>query len=138
MHIPQAELIYAETLLLKAVLGIISGGEVRTTSSPGLLSPDADADAATSFAHLQWMALVKEALNMRSAEGIYRTLNTFCEAVDKAHPSGFDDSVDMDFRSGIELGVGMSALMLSMMPGKVVRVRPSWLALSAASYLLRD
>jgi hypothetical protein len=69
------------------------------------------------------MALVKEALNMRSAEGIYRTLNTFCEAVDKAHPSGFDESVDMDFRSGIELGVGMSALMLSMMPGKVVRVR---------------
>jgi hypothetical protein len=69
------------------------------------------------------MALVKEALNMRSAEGIYRSLNSFCEAVDKAHPSGFDDSVDRDFRSGIELGVGMSALMLSMMPGKVVRVR---------------
>lgn len=123
LPIPQAELIYAETLLLKAVLGIISGGEARISllvmaDTGWLLTFPSD-----SYAHAQWMALVKEALNMRSAEGIYRTLNTFCEAVDKSHPSGFDDSVDMDFRSGIELGVGMSALMLSMMPGKVVRVR---------------
>lgn len=70
------------------------------------------------------MALVREALNLRTGDGIYRSLNAFLEAQDASDPSGYDSSVDPHFRSGIELGTGMSSLMLSMLPGKVVKV--SW------------
>ncbi|CED85534.1 S-adenosylmethionine decarboxylase [Phaffia rhodozyma] len=90
-----AELMYAETLLMKSMLGIIVGGE--------------------------WLALIKEAMNMRTSQGIYRTLNTYIEAADKSH-GGHDPTIDRDLRSGVELGTGMSALMLSMMPGKVVKI----------------
>lgn len=68
------------------------------------------------------MALVKEALNMRTGDGIYRSLNAFLEHADKHHPAGRDPSIDADFRSGIELGTGLSALMLSLLPGKVVKL----------------
>lgn len=65
-----AELVYAETALMKAVLAIISGGD--------------------------WLGLIKEALNMRAAHGTYRTLQTYLDEADK---HGYDDNIDMDFRS---------------------------------------
>ena len=103
-----AELVFAETSLMKAVLAIVSGGD--------------------------WMGLIKEAyvscskdidfpsLNMRTAHSIYRSLDAFLVQADR---SGFDQSIDNDFRSGVVLGTGMSSLMLSLLPGKVLRVSNS-------------
>ncbi|EIW69618.1 hypothetical protein TREMEDRAFT_44103 [Tremella mesenterica DSM 1558] len=88
-----AELVYAETTLMKAMLAIISGGD--------------------------WLGLVREALNLRSAHQIYKALQQFLEEADK---DGFDDDVDMDFRSGVLLGTGTSSLMLSLLPGKVLKI----------------
>lgn len=88
-----AELVYAETLLVKAIIGIVGGGD--------------------------WMGLIREAFNMRTAHGIYRTLQIFLEESDK---DGFDEDIDMDFRSGVLLGTGTSSLMLSLLPAKVLKV----------------
>ncbi|WVQ98662.1 hypothetical protein IAU59_005793 [Kwoniella sp. CBS 9459] len=88
-----AELVFAETSLMKAVLAIVSGGD--------------------------WLGLVREALNMRNAHGIYHILQQYLDDVDK---NGYDDTIDMDFRSGVVLGSGTSALMLSLLPGKVIRI----------------
>lgn len=88
-----AELVYAETLLVKAIIGIVGGGD--------------------------WMGLIREAFNMRTAHGIYRTLQVFLEESDK---DGFDEDIDMDFRSGVLLGTGTSSLMLSLLPSKVLKV----------------
>ncbi|ORY33728.1 hypothetical protein BCR39DRAFT_518906 [Naematelia encephala] len=88
-----AELVYAETSLMKAMLAIVSGGD--------------------------WLGLVKEALNMRTAHGIYRTLQQYLDDADR---NGFDEDIDMDFRSGVLLGTGTSSLMLSLLPGKVLKI----------------
>lgn len=40
--------------------------------------------------------LTPVSLNMRTAHGIYRTLQQFIEDADKG---GFDEDIDMDFRS---------------------------------------
>lgn len=106
-----AELIYAETLLIKAVLGIVAGGD--------------------------WVGLVKEAsvgiqdrsrrhadpsfvfsLNMRTAYGIYRSLQVYLEAY------ADDGELDEHFKSGVQLGAGLSSLMLSLLPSKVMKVSP--------------
>ncbi|GHJ86750.1 hypothetical protein NliqN6_3152 [Naganishia liquefaciens] len=85
-----AELIYAETLLIKAVLGIVAGGD--------------------------WVGLVKEALNMRTAYGIYRSLQVYLETY------AGDPELDEHFKSGVQLGAGLSSLMLSLLPSKVMKV----------------
>ncbi|GAA5855097.1 hypothetical protein JCM8547_002378 [Rhodosporidiobolus lusitaniae] len=90
-----AELVYAECTLLKAVLGIIYSGD--------------------------FLAFLKEALNMRSAYAIYRTLAKFVEQADEAS-GGFDSSIDQDFRSGVLLGNGMISLILSLLPSSVLTV----------------
>jgi hypothetical protein len=74
---------------------------------------------------------------MRTAHGIYRTLQQY---VDEADKDGFDEDIDMDFRSvrpnlyqflqaltrqGVLLGTGTSSLMLSLLPGKVLKVNLS-------------
>ncbi|WVR05111.1 hypothetical protein IAU60_002123 [Kwoniella sp. DSM 27419] len=87
-----AELVYAETSLMKALLAIVSGGD--------------------------WLGLIREALNMRAAHGIYRILQQYLEDADK---NGYDDDIDMDFRSGVVLGQGTSSLMLSLLPSKVLK-----------------
>jgi tetratricopeptide (TPR) repeat protein len=88
-----AELVFAETILIKAILAIVSGGD--------------------------WLGLIKEAFNMRSAHGIYRQLQQFLDGADK---DGFDESIDMDFRSGVLLGTGTSSLMLSLLPARVLKI----------------
>ena len=40
--------------------------------------------------------VVDDSLNMRTAHGIYRTLQQYVEEADKG---GFDEDIDMDFRS---------------------------------------
>ncbi|WWC90109.1 uncharacterized protein L201_005042 [Kwoniella dendrophila CBS 6074] len=88
-----AELVYAETALMKALLAIVSGGD--------------------------WLGLIREALNMRAAHGTYHVLQQYLEDADK---NGYDDSIDTDFRSGVVLGEGTSALMLSLLPAKVMKI----------------
>ncbi|WWD01496.1 hypothetical protein V866_008440 [Kwoniella sp. B9012] len=88
-----AELVYAETSLMKALLAIVSGGD--------------------------WLGLIREALNMRAAHGIYHVLQQYLEDADK---NGYDDNIDTDFRSGVVLGAGTSSLMLSLLPSKVMKI----------------
>ncbi|KAF9523683.1 hypothetical protein CPB83DRAFT_775027 [Crepidotus variabilis] len=92
-----AELVYAESLFEKALLGIVYSGD--------------------------WLAFIKEALNMRTTISIYRQLGAYIDAVDaEAVENGngpTDTSVDAHFRSGVYLGVGMCNIILSMMPGKL-------------------
>ncbi|SCV68621.1 BQ2448_742 [Microbotryum intermedium] len=90
-----AELVFSECTLLKAVLGIIYSGD--------------------------FVAFLKEALNMRNAYAIYRTLAAYVESMDKA-AGGHDDSIDEDFRSGVYLGNGLISLILSLLPSAVLKI----------------
>ncbi|CAL1697497.1 unnamed protein product [Somion occarium] len=93
-----AELVYAESLYERAIVGIAYSGD--------------------------WLAFIKEALNMRTAFNIYRQLGKYLEAADAeaaARGEGPEDkSIDAHFRSGVYLGVGSSNLVLSMMPSRLV------------------
>jgi len=118
-----AELCYAECTLLKAVLGIIYAGD--------------------------FVAFLKEALNMRQAYGTYRNLGQFSpsyaatstpspplttawcssggaakfiETADAAERTGLDPTIDGDLRSGVELGAGLISLILSLLPSSVLKV----------------
>lgn len=91
-----AELVYAESLLLKAVLGIVYSGD--------------------------FFGFVAEALNMRNAYGIYRSLGKYVETADSKASSNFDKSIDQDFRSGVFLGNGLISLILGLLPGKILKV----------------
>ncbi|KAI0713075.1 hypothetical protein C8T65DRAFT_646041 [Cerioporus squamosus] len=95
-----AELVYAESLFEKALLGIVYSGD--------------------------WLAFIKEALNMRTTINIYRQLGKYLEAMDaeaQAKGKGPEDaSIDADFRSGVYLGVGLSNLILSLMPSRLLTI----------------
>ncbi|SOV04327.1 uncharacterized protein UDID_02344 [Ustilago sp. UG-2017a] len=86
-----AELVYAEAVLLKAVLGIAYAGD--------------------------FFAFVSEALNMRNAYGIYRSLQKY---VDWAEGKG--EKLDEDFKSGVYLGNGLISMILGLVPGKVLKI----------------
>ncbi|KAI0319413.1 hypothetical protein OF83DRAFT_1110594 [Amylostereum chailletii] len=94
-----AELVYAESLFEKALLGIVYSGD--------------------------WLAFIKEALNMRTTIQVYRQLGKYIDALDaEAHKRGDpeDASIDVHFRSGVYLGVGMSNLILSLMPARLLTI----------------
>ncbi|KIM66408.1 hypothetical protein SCLCIDRAFT_1211163 [Scleroderma citrinum Foug A] len=111
-----AELVYAESLYEKSLLGIVQSGD--------------------------WLTFIKEVLNMRTTMSIYRQLGRWLESVDAAYtashsqnsdraqattglsPRGLmeDPSVDCHFRSGVYLGLGMSHLALSLMPARLVTI----------------
>jgi hypothetical protein len=61
---------------------------------------------------------------MRTAFNTYRQLGKFLEESDaeaRAAGSGLEDSsIDSHFRSGVYLGVGLSNLVLSMMPSRLL------------------
>ncbi|KAF5329368.1 hypothetical protein D9619_009454 [Psilocybe cf. subviscida] len=116
-----AELTFAESLFEKALLGIVYSGD--------------------------WLAFIKEALNMRTTIGVYRNLYAYIEAQDAAYAATHvnrtkdvnqtaapdspfpdqvpslrpneDPAIDGHFRSGVYLGVGLSHIILSMLPGKL-------------------
>ncbi|BGP52632.1 hypothetical protein JCM8202v2_000188 [Rhodotorula sphaerocarpa] len=92
-----AELVYAECTLLKAraVLSMAYAGD--------------------------FVAFLKEALNMRSAYSTYRTLEQYIESEDDAWGDE-DPKVDRDFRSGVNLGNGMISLILSLLPSTVLKI----------------
>lgn len=91
-----AELVYAEAMLLKAVLGIVYSGD--------------------------FFGFVAEALNMRNAYGIYRSLGKYVEHADSKAPGRFDKGIDQDFRSGAFLGNGLISLILGLLPSKVLKI----------------
>lgn len=91
-----AELIYAESLLLKAVMGILYSGD--------------------------FFGFVAEALNMRNAYGVYRSLSKFVEWADERASGARDESIDEDFRSGVYLGNGLISMILGLLPGKVLKI----------------
>ncbi|KAG8215539.1 hypothetical protein J3R82DRAFT_9198 [Butyriboletus roseoflavus] len=102
-----AELVFAESLYEKSLLGIVYSGD--------------------------WLAFIKEVLNMRTTMSIYRQLGRYLEAADAAYVAAHanndasggpleDPSIDVHFRSGVYLGVGLSHLILSLMPGRLLAI----------------
>lgn len=91
-----AELVYAESLLLKCVLGIFYAGDA--------------------------IAFAKHALGLRTAYLTMRELLEFVEFCDgeaeEAQISGrrAKHTVDQDFRSGVYVGNGLCSLVLSLLP----------------------
>ena len=63
---------------------------------------------------------------MRTTINIYRQLGKFLETADaEAQERGEgpeDTSIDADFRSGVYLGMGMSNLVLSLMPSRLLAI----------------
>ncbi len=95
-----AELIFAEATLLKAVMGILYSGD--------------------------FFGFMAEALNMRTAYGIYRSLQKYVDWADeqaaKKSRGAIDESIDEDFRSGVYLGNGLISMILGLLPGKVLKI----------------
>lgn len=98
-----AELVFAESQLLKSVLGIFYSGDS--------------------------IGFVKQALGLRSAYFLVRELFRFVESVDaeaeEAEVSGKRADVihlDQDFRSGVYLGNAVCSLVLSMLPTKTLKI----------------
>ncbi|TFK64860.1 hypothetical protein BDN72DRAFT_774082 [Pluteus cervinus] len=102
-----AELVYAESSFQKALLGIVYSGD--------------------------WLAFIKEALNLRNATTIYKHLGMYIDHMDalaaQASPEPapnstprIDTTVDAHFRSGVYLGIGMCNIILSMMPGRLLTI----------------
>lgn len=69
-----------------------------------------------------FMSFLKEALNMRNAYSIFRTLHGFVDLMDGESLSGHDDSIDEDFRSGVFFGNGLISMILSILPSKLLKV----------------
>lgn len=57
---------------------------------------------------------------MRTTISIYRHLGAYIDHLDAEHPDKHDPSIDVHFRSGVLLGVGMCNIILSLMPGKLM------------------
>ena len=59
---------------------------------------------------------------MRTTFNTYRTLGKYVEHMDaeaKKRGEEFDSSLDEHFRSGVYLGVGMSNIILSLLPARI-------------------
>ncbi|KAJ7612624.1 hypothetical protein FB45DRAFT_939423 [Roridomyces roridus] len=98
-----AELIYAESLVEKAIIGIVYSGD--------------------------WLAFIKEALNLRTVIGIYRTLYKYITTVDAEYAASAtpgerieSPAIDAHFRSGVYLGTGLSSLIISLLPARVINL----------------
>jgi hypothetical protein len=103
-------------LVTQAVLGIIYSGDfIACVLSLFCVLRRPSTDSKRD-------AVLKEALNMRNAYAIYRTLAKFVEMADKAHGGGEDPSIDQDFRSGVFLGNGLISLILSLLPSTVLKI----------------
>jgi hypothetical protein len=62
---------------------------------------------------------------MRTTFNIYRSLGKYLDAMDaEAQKRGEkeDASIDIHFRSGVYLGVGMSNIILSLLPSRLISV----------------
>jgi hypothetical protein len=52
----------------------------------------------------------------------YRSLGKYIQNADAAHPDGKDPNLDEDFRSGVLFGNGMTSLVLSLLPSRVLGI----------------
>lgn len=94
-----AELVYAESTFLKAMMGILVSGD--------------------------FLGFVSEALSMRNAYGIYRSLQKYLTWVEDEAAHGNTSpqaEVDQDFRSGVALGNGLINVFLGLLPSKVLTI----------------
>ncbi|KAK0205803.1 hypothetical protein DFS33DRAFT_1309940 [Desarmillaria ectypa] len=91
-----AELVYAESIFEKSMLAVIYSGD--------------------------WLAFVKEAINMRTSLNIYQLLYKYIKTMDDASPNGYDDAIDEHFRTGVYLGAGVSMLVLSLLPSRIIAI----------------
>ncbi|WFC99526.1 hypothetical protein MYAM1_002271 [Malassezia yamatoensis] len=92
-----AELVTAECTLLKAVLSILHSGDL--------------------------LAVLSEALHLRSAYGTYYSLLKYVEWEEKNGDSASNVTrSDNDFRSGVYLGTGCISLLLGLLPSKVLKI----------------
>ncbi|KAK0191720.1 hypothetical protein F5146DRAFT_929724 [Armillaria mellea] len=91
-----AELIYAESIFERSMLAVIYSGD--------------------------WLAFVKEAINMRTSLNIYRLLYKYIKIMDDASPKGYDNTIDEHFRTGVYLGAGVSMLILSLLPSRIIAI----------------
>ncbi|WFD44091.1 hypothetical protein MPSI1_002756 [Malassezia psittaci] len=92
-----AELVTAECTLLKAVLSILHSGDL--------------------------LAVLSEALHLRSAYGTYYSLLKYLEWEEKNLGSASNVTrSDNDFRSGVYLGTGCISLLLGLLPSKVLKI----------------
>ncbi|KAI6115020.1 hypothetical protein EV401DRAFT_1978191 [Pisolithus croceorrhizus] len=104
-----AELMYAEGLYYKSLVGIVYSGD--------------------------WLSFIKEMLNMRTILSTYQQLGRYLEAADAAYTASHcqdssdslgvlleDPSIDRHFRSGVYVGLGLSHLALSLMPSRILTI----------------
>ncbi|KAG2180137.1 hypothetical protein INT43_003925 [Umbelopsis isabellina] len=94
-----AELVYAESYLLKAMLSIVHDES--------------------------YLGFLREGLNIRNSYNIYRSLQKFVEFIEEEVSAGRDVSayeIDDHFTSGVALGVGCFNLMLSLLPSNILKV----------------
>ncbi|KAI8332752.1 hypothetical protein BD560DRAFT_494053 [Blakeslea trispora] len=94
-----AELVYAESYLLKALLCIVHDESL--------------------------VAFLREGLHVRSSYNTYRVLHKFLSQVQDEAIQGKDVSayhLDDHFTSGVSLGVGLFNIMISLLPASVVKV----------------
>lgn len=59
---------------------------------------------------------------MRTAHAVYKTLRKYIELADASHPQKRDPSIDLDFRSGVDFGIGCSSLILSLLPSTAIKI----------------
>ncbi|WFD20510.1 hypothetical protein MCAP1_002756 [Malassezia caprae] len=96
-----AELVYAESILFKSILGILYTGDT--------------------------IGLVREAMNLRTAYVVLRELLRMLEAADEAVELANRDgqpsakAVDQDLRSGVYFGMGCCMLILSLLEPRMLR-----------------
>ena len=96
-----AELVYAESILCKSILGILYAGDT--------------------------IGLVREAMNLRTAyvvlRELLRMLEAANEAVEQANRDGRPSTkaADQDLRSGVYFGMGCCMLVLSLLEPRMLR-----------------
>lgn len=145
-----AELVYAESLYEKVcVLPPAAYTHVNTTSGRACLVsytlgigwPSsrkcehslalAPCGTATQLPKLS--GILVYSLNMRTTFSIYRQLGRYLEAADAAYAAAHanngaadgsleDPSIDIHLRTGVYLGVGLSHLVLSLIPGPLLTI----------------
>ena len=70
------------------------------------------------------ICFVMDSLNVRSAMQVYRQLGKYIEQMDaealaRGEGPHEDKSIDVHFRSGVYLGVGISHIVISLMPARL-------------------
>jgi Protein of unknown function (DUF3808) len=72
---------------------------------------------------MNFVFMMIDSLNVRSAMQVYRQLGKYIEQMDAealARDEGPENkSIDVHFRSGVYLGVGMSHIIISLMPARL-------------------